>query len=296
MTIDLSRLPPPVVIETPPVEAMISEIKAIVGAGLPEIADRLDDPSDFIVKMIEIFAAYLVIQNGRHADQAKGTMLAYAWGATLDQLGALFGVERLLVSPGDPDARPPVAPSFEADHRLRSRIQMALEGFTTCGTLAAYRFHALSVDGRIGDAAVSSPFPGVVRVVFAASEEDGTPTDDPLDAVVAALNAETVRPLCDTVLVRSAAPVVIDVSATLRVLPGPDRAVVAGEAEARLRERVGALRLVGRDLPRSAIYAALHDAGVSGVVLASPSSDVVVGEEEVAVLGEVALTVTEVVP
>jgi phage-related baseplate assembly protein len=49
-------------------------------------------------------------------------MLAYATGANLEHLAALYGVERLVTDPGSPTAVPPVAPTMETDAALRARV------------------------------------------------------------------------------------------------------------------------------------------------------------------------------
>lgn len=288
--IDLSRLPPPEIVEEIDVASILSEIGGIVADAWPEAAMSFGDPSTPIVKVIEAFAVYTVMERGRANDQARGTMLAHAFDTTLDNLGALFGVARLVVDPGDPTTRPPRPRLLETDAALRARIQTSLEGFTTCGPTAAYAFHARSADGRIRDVTVTSPVAGVVQVTFAAVTPDGIATDAPMAAVVAALNDEDVRPLCDTVRVISARPLTYDIEAVIEIASGPDPDLILSEAEFRLRAAGERLRLIGRDVPVSAIYAALHGPSVEAVRLIGPTVDVPVAEDEVPVLGAVTLT------
>ena len=63
--------------------------------------------SDPVLKLLQL-AAYREPAAG--ADQRCGgaVMLAYASGADLDQIGAGFNVQRLLIRPAQPEAVPPV--------------------------------------------------------------------------------------------------------------------------------------------------------------------------------------------
>ena len=294
--VDLSSLPPPEVVEVLDFDAVLAAILDDMRVRAPHLAPALEFESEPVVILAQAMAWREVTLRARINDAARGTMLAYASGGSLDQLAALLGIVRLVVDPGDPSAQPPVPPTMESDARLRARTQEALEGFSTCGPARAYAHHARSVDGRIADVAVGSPAPGTVQVVIAAFEADGSHTDAPRDAVLTALRDDDVRPLTDLVLVESAAPVAVDVTATLRIADGPDVQLVVDAARTRLEAAMRAVRLIGRDVPLSAIYAALHGGGIAGVELVEPAEDVVIGDLEVPVLGEVTLTRTAVIP
>ena len=159
------------------------------------------------------------------------------------------------------------------------------------GTRAGYEFHA-RVAG-VHDAHVSSPAPGAVTVAIIDAE--GQAPQELLDAVTAALGAETVRPVTDAVTVVAATRVEYDVTATLKVpAGGPDLGVVAAAAETAVRAYIGDLR-IGRDIYRSALMAACHAPGVEGVTLTAPAADTVVNATSVAVLDDLALTTERLV-
>lgn len=101
-----------------------------------------------------------MILRQRVNDATRATMLAYASGTDLDNRAADYDVQRLLITPADPDAIPPVEAVWESDERLRYRCQMALEGLSVAGSRGAYVFHALSASPLVGDVAVDSPQPG----------------------------------------------------------------------------------------------------------------------------------------
>lgn len=288
--IDLSRLPPPDVIRALDPDALVEQIKATVRAEAPELAPVLELESEPITKLVQVVAYYVVLVRGQVNDDGRALMLATAGGADLDNLGALFSVERQVVTPADPEALPPVAAVMEDDDRLRRRIQLAPEAFSTAGSRGAYLFHTLAADTTIRDAGIDNPVPGVVRVTLLSSLGDGAADAAMQARVVAALSAETVRPVSDTLQVQSATIVPYAITATLTVYPGPDAGVVRAAAEEAAVAYAIARHRVGQDVTRSGVLAALHRPGVQNVELTSPAADIVIAPTEAAWCNDITLT------
>jgi phage-related baseplate assembly protein len=177
----------------------------------------------------------------------------------------------------------------ETDDRLRDRIQQAPEGFSVAGSIGAYRFQALSVNSTIVDVSVSSPTPGNVEVVVLTSA--GLPSDDLLAQVLAALSADKVRPLTDTVAVVAPTEVAYGITATIGILRGADAASVMtaaqAAADAYAADRRGAL---GRDIVLSQIITALSVPGVYRIDLVAPVANVDVADDHWANCTAIALT------
>lgn len=248
-------------------------------------------PTDIMVIRADGSRAYRELLLRAHVnDTVRAVLLATATGADLDNLAALFGVQRLVVTAADPEASPPVAAVMEADDALRLRAQLALDGYTTAGSAASYEFHARTADARVSDVLVDSPAPGTVRVVVLARDGNGEAPADLLTAVSAALTAEEVRPLCDNVAVQSASIVPFAITAHLSIQAGPDPAVVMAAAEAALASYLAQVRGVGRAVRRSGIYAALHRPGVEQVGLVVPAADLEIDPAEAAHCTGVTLT------
>ena len=273
-TIDLSTLPAPDVVETLDYEVILAAMLADLQARDPAFTALLE--SDPAYKILEVCAYRETIIRQRVNDAARATMLAYALGADLDQIGALLGVTRLEVEPADLDAVPPVAAVMESDTEFRRRIQLSLEGFSTAGPQGAYVFHALSADGDVLDAGATSPSPGNVTVSVLSRTGSGTAGAPLLAAVDAALNAESVRPLTDNVTVQSASIVNFTVTAGLYTYPGPDSSVILAQAIAALDAYIESVHRIGRDVTLSGIYAALHQPGVQRVNLTAPSANLTI--------------------
>ena len=124
--IDLSLLPAPDVIETVAYAEILSALRNDLLARGPELAAALALESEPINKLLEVCAYRETIIRARVNDAGRAVMLAYATGGDLDHLAAFFGVVRLLVTPADPTATPPVSAVYETDARLRIRTQLAL--------------------------------------------------------------------------------------------------------------------------------------------------------------------------
>lgn len=274
-TIDLSRLPLPGGVEVLDFEAILAAMIADLAARAPELSAVLGTQSEPLVKVLQAGAYRELLLRARINDGVRAVMLATATGGDLDNLAALFGVQRLVITPADAGAIPPTAEVLEGDDALRLRAQLALDGFSTAGPRAAYEYHARSADARVIDVAVDSPSPGLVRVTLLSSEGDGQASSGLITAVRDALNAEDVRPLCDLVQVISAQIVPFTIDARLTLLDGPDANVVLATAQAALARYLASIRGVGRAVRVSGIYAALNQAGVENAVLLSPTADIV---------------------
>ncbi|MCL8137840.1 baseplate J/gp47 family protein [Enterobacter roggenkampii] len=279
--IDLSQLPAPEVVEPLDFEGIYQDLlatfQALMGDGWTAPLE-----SDPVVKLLELCAYREVQLRARINDAARSVLLAYAVGADLEQLAANVNVSRLLVRPGDPEASPPVDPVYENDVSLRARVQRAFEGLSVAGPRAAYVFHALSADGRVADASAESPAPAEVVVTVLSREGDGSAGADLLDTVNAALSSEEVRPVADRLTVQGAQIVPYEVKATLWLYPGPEVEPILAAALAQLETYVGTQRRLGRDIRRSALFAALHVEGVQRVELLQPSADVVLTSSQAA--------------
>ncbi|MBU1605782.1 MAG: baseplate J/gp47 family protein [Gammaproteobacteria bacterium] len=284
--VDLSRLPAPDVVE-------VLEYETILAAMLAELLvldptlDALGE-SDPATKVLQVAAYRELGIRQRVNEAARAVMVAYAAGADLDQLAAVFGVVRLELAPADEEADTPAV--MESDEDLRRRVLLAPDSYSVAGPRSAYVFHALSADPEVLDASATSPAPGEVVVSVLSRNGDGTPPPEVLAAVEAAVNGDTVRPLTDEVTVQAAGLVPFDVSAELTLYAGPDRQLILETAVAALEAFLANARRLARDVPRSALIAALHVAGVQRVALSTPAADIVVSELEAPLPGTVSVT------
>lgn len=286
--VDLSQLSPPNVVEALDYETILADMLADLKARDPAFTATVE--SDPAYKILEVAAYRETLIRQRVNDAAKAVMVAYAAGADLDQIGANYGVARLLITPADNTAIPPIAAVYESDADYRARIIISLEAYTTAGSEGSYVFHGLSADGNVRDIQAVSPSPGNVTVYVLSREGDGEADAELLATVEDALNAETVRPLTDQVTVESATIVEYTVAAELTMYPGPDPEVVRQTAEDALAAYVESVRRIGYDITLSGLYSALHQPGVQSVNLTAPVATVDVGEGEAGYCSSITVT------
>ena len=102
----------------------------------------------------------------------------------------------------------------ESDDALRERIRLAPSSFSTAGPDDAYIYFAKSAHPAIIDVAITSPNPGDVNI-YPLLTGGVQPSQEIIDAVLAACNPEKVRPLNDNVSVD--APDKVDYSISVRL-------------------------------------------------------------------------------
>ncbi|KWC22752.1 baseplate assembly protein [Burkholderia ubonensis] len=275
--IDLSQLPSPDIVETIDFETLLAALKATFVALYPqdeqaEIAATLKLESEPIVRLLQVLAYREVVLRQRVNDAARAVMLAYAVDGDLDHLAALFGIERLTITPADPEND--VAAVMEGNTDLRARTQLAPQSFSVAGPEGAYISHARNADGRVLDASATSPAPCEVLVTVLARDGDGTADQALIDTVTAALQADGVRPLTDKVTVQGAEILRYAVRARLVFFAGPDRAVALAEANKAMKKYTDDMHRLGMEVTLDGLYAAARAAGVQKVILESPAAGI----------------------
>jgi phage-related baseplate assembly protein len=170
----------------------------------------------------------------------------------------------------------------ETDDHLRTRIQAAPNQFSSAGPAGAYRFFALGVDPSIVDVQVVSPAPGTVNVYVLTGPITAQPASAPnaagiagqalLSEVQAAMNADTVRPLTDTLVTSAVSEIDYQISAIVTLYSDADPNLTMSAAATAVQELAIALASqIQRDLVPSQIVAALSVPGVYEVTLSSPA-------------------------
>ncbi len=287
--INLAELPAPDVVQALDYEIILAEMLAGLRERSPDFSALVE--SDPAYKILEVAAYRELLIRQRVNDAARSVLVAHAKGADLENLAALFGVQKHIIDPGDPDAIPPIPPSYEDDERLRSRIPLSLEGFSTAGPVGAYTYHALATSGQVKDVAITSPVPGEVLVTVLSIQGNGVPDTALLQEVSNQLNDEDIRPLTDLVQVQAADIIEYSINASLVLNSGPDKTVVVEQARNKVTEYATQQHRLGLDVTLSGLYAALHQPGVQNVVITSPSADIVTQENQAAFV--TAITVVE---
>jgi len=262
-TVDLSRLPAPIVVKQLTFEQIVAQMVATLREQLPTFDATID--SDPAVKVLHVAAYRELIVRQAFQDGALQLFVAYATGARLDHLAVLVGVARQIVTPAD--AATGAAAIYEDDDRLRQRIVLAPEGFSVAGPELAYVKHAKDASAEVLDASATSPAPGEVLVSVLSSGGDGSASANLLAKVSAIVNAPGIRPLGDHVTVASATVIPYEITARLITFAGPDPDIVVSAARLALAKFLADNRKLGRAITRTGITTALSPAGVHRVDL-----------------------------
>lgn len=304
-SIDLARLPAPNVIQTVDYEAELAALRADLLAKDPTLAAVLDLESEPLNKLLELAALRIAVQAQDFNDRARALLLAYAVDADLDHIGATYyHTERLVLDDGDPQAVPPIDPTYESNDAYRARLLLAEDGYSTAGPEAAYIYHvksaaadvkdvsiivprfdrlALSPEQEaalpagaqvyvpVDDAGLAEPTPASVVVCVLSNTGDGAASQALLDAVDAALG-DDVRPMTDEVIVQSSSIISYTVSAVLTVYPGFNEDYIRSTAESSLAAWVSLQHRIGRDITVAGIHAALMVEGVHNITLQDRSN------------------------
>lgn len=250
--IDFARLPPPKVIEEIDYEVLLKVYQDQVVGKNPALAAAiaLEQSGTNIILEAEAYGEMIVRERINAA--ARASMLPFATGSDLDVIGARFNVQRM---------------DGELDPRLRRRIQLSMESFTTAGSPGSYIFHALSTSLGVKDAtAVAERGTGRVTVVIMADGSDPVPAGSLVDAVFDRLMSDGIKPLTDDISVLPVTKIPTDITANLTLYPGPDASLVIADVNKALTALRARVSQIGRDLKRSAVLAALNQEGVQNVV------------------------------
>lgn len=284
--IDIDKLPAPDVVEDVDFDTLLAErLDALTRAMRdhdPEYQrPTITDPA-YQIHAAEAYRELLTRQ--RINDAARAVMLAYAQGSNLAHLAAFWGVERALVTPANPNANPPQPAVYETDASLLRRVLLAPEALTTAGSRGSYLYHALSADpARVADASFASPSPNVVIITVLALAGDGTPSDDLLATVNAALSAEDVRPWGDQVSVAAPEIVNYQIDATAYFKPGPDIGAALDAARAAWDNYTAPEnRRLGADVTMSRIESVLVQPGMHSIAYRQPTASVIVDRSQYA--------------
>lgn len=265
MTINMSALPAPQAVEELDFETIFAEQKAWVINQWPHLAPVLELESEPLTVLLQAWSYRELIWRARLNDALKASMLAWAQGDDLLNLAAFFDLEKA---------------EGETDDQLRARCQLSLRALSTAGPEDSYRYHAIATDpAAIKDADAHNGGAGVVNVAVLARAGNGTPSAALLAKVRTRLNHKTIRPLTDTVSVIPAhiVPVVIDYQIILPGLPDDEHSL--NVARQRLADYCATTNIIGGTITIADIYASLKNAGISNVILRSPTADITTNRE-----------------
>ena len=283
-TVDFSQLPEPNLIQELDYESIFNERKEKFIALYPTAEQNqwrtiLNRESDPVVKVLQENAYLELLYRNKCNADARSLLLAYAEGSDLDHLALTeYGLIRLIVTPADNSVVPPSPAIYESDERLRERCLLSFDGMNTAGSANAYRYFALSADGRVDGIKVRSDDvnPYLLDIVITQVDSlNGEASAELITAVQNALDPDHVRPVCDRPTVKSSSATNYQIEAVLYVGKNAEDALLLEAANIRLDKYIKNAQKNGESIYLSAIYAALHVDGIERVEVISPTADLV---------------------
>ncbi len=171
--------------------------------------------------------------------------------------------ENLTVSEGGADEA--------TDDEFYELMVASMDGWSCAGAKGGYIYFAKQVSTEIEDVVVNSPVDGEVRIYVL--KDDGDIAGTTLKALVlAACNADDVRPLTDTVTVADPEQVSYSIDLTYYI---PSDAASAEDVQTAVNEAIETYKLwqagkLGRDINPSYLISLIMQAGAKRVELTSP--------------------------
>lgn len=304
-----NQLAEPEIVKVSRFEDLLAEFKAEVVAYVatksPELAARLsesiENEAELITMLLEAFTLRLQGQERKYNAKIKQMLAWWAEGSNLDARLADVGLSRQMIDPGDPNAYPPVEPTYEDDDSARLRYYLAPHA-PAAGSRLHYRREAMTLGNR-AQVKVESPSAGVVVVTYTFGEDsivasikdgngrrtapgevmvtmlsrdgNGSASEEMVAAARAHFARDDVRPETDKVTVQGAAIVPYRIKATVYINPGPDASLVDSEAAKKLQAYADQCHVLGGRVDTSWIDYQLHAAGAARVQVDEPSSSVI---------------------
>ncbi len=182
------------------------------------------------------------------------------------------------------------------DEEFCQLMRQSMDAYSCAGARGGYEYFAKQVSTEIADVIANSPSPGVVKL-YVLMEGGALAGEEVKGAVLAACNANEVRPLTDLVSVEDAEQAEYNVKFTYYTQTGTGRpaADIRQAVEAAVAEYTAwQSAKLGRDINPDELRERLYHTGIKRVVLAEPVFTVLKNDgktpPQVAKLGTVTIT------
>lgn len=274
----LNQLAEPEIVKVEEFEPLLEEFKAEVlafvssrdPAKAARLAETMESDGELLVMAMQAFTLRIQAHERKWNARIKQMLAWWAEGSNLNARAADMGLERRVISEGDPSAFPPVPAVEESDDDLRLRYYLAPHA-PAAGSRLQYRREAMTLGERAsvtveapnaGQVVVTYTFtedafaaqvkdangrftePGKVTVTVLGRDGDGIPSAELLEATRKHFARDDVRPETDQVTVQPAQILRYRIRAIAWINPGPDSgltetaAVAAMQAYATARHRL----------------------------------------------------------
>lgn len=272
--IDLSLLQPPTIIEPLDPDALVLAWIADLKAKLPTWSGVFDQ--DPFVKACYVWAEALTRKTERDNQRCNAVFLALATGADLDHLAATYyadlGLRRLVMTPANDAAIPPVPAVMESDTRFRERIRLAPEAYAGTGTEGGYRFWAMTAEPTLIDVRLGVSEDVERRLTIVLLAPPSADRDLVAHRVLSLVRAN--KPATDVVSVTFAKARPYAIRGILEYGAGADPETITSRARQNCTAIADyAAARIGSPVNTDALIAGLRVPGVAKAILEAPTED-----------------------
>ncbi len=201
--------------------------------------------------------------------------LSSATGDNLDNLALVLNTPRKYRTPETKDSSDGQDLIPESDTDFRHRASIALAQLSDTGSFKSYRYKALAAHPQVKDIKVYSTEAGRVTIKVLDHRNDGTPEQEVLNAVTAALSSTCDRPMTDIVDVGPANIINYSAAAVVVVDCANAKPLVETAIDSNLNEYIELHNRFDTTISRSAIISTLYVDYVNNVHVYSPHCDLV---------------------
>ena len=320
-----NQLPPMQALDRPTFEALFSQFKVDFLSALAEanpaqaieVEQTLAIEGELITKLLQAFTQYLIGNTEAENHKAQQMLPGYAEGHNLDQVVALQGIKRQVISEGDASALPPILPVQETDDQLLQRFWLAPHA-PAAGTRLHYKYTLLTLDDA-PEITLDKPSNNQVRLTYTFGQGDlvtqvrdgnGRRTDlgevtltvlastgqgeasEPLQHAVAQyFKRDDVGMETDHIRVQSAGIVTYTQTVQVWITSAPDVALVKARIEHDLNQYAQQQWRLGGQVQRSYIDYIAHQAGAQSVRIDGPLNDIITADDQAPFCTAVSVTV-----
>ena len=308
-----NKLAMPDAVVVAPFEQQLQNFKSIViqhiektdPAMAQQVAETLTNQAELTTKVVEACAVVLQTFTRSVNEQALQMFAYWAKDNNLDVKVSDLGIERQMISPGDPNAFPQVPPTMESDEALKLRYWLAPYSFSNAGPRLGYKYHAMTLGERptvtvespeagkivvtyqistdtqaskVKDASGVKVAPGKVKVPVLSREGDGTASPELLAAVTAYFERDDVAPATDEVEPASAEILQYSIHAIAYINRGPDASIAEASARQALATYAQQQHRLKALIDPGKIKHVLYSLGAEKVELSQPVAEIQASE------------------
>lgn len=215
-----------------------------------------------------------VLMRSRINSAVRAVLPAYAQGTDLDAIVARANVQRMTLTPGDPDNG--VAAVMEDDQSLLLRYLTSF-AVPSAGSPDGYIFHTVAAFPQARDVAANGPGvhgrAGRSHIVLLGAE--GEPVANTVvETVREYLSQRHIKPLTDELVVSAAEIIPYEIALSILVPRGPAPSIVVDAVKAAVLKAANARFAIGAKVHMNLLEGAAYLGNVLKVTRTTPSADI----------------------